>query len=137
MDGDVQLPQVSLMRWRLILMESDNELLYSPGRVHQVPDALSRLEFPEEAETHAEVDEEILCYVEVAKKFIPRSFLGREEVITRDITSREGLRSLMLRQRYLVAQKVRRKEDKRANGNIPSTFHSKQRRISWMMIPRM
>ena len=34
------------MRWRLRLSEFDFEIQYRPGRVHQVPDALSRLLTP-------------------------------------------------------------------------------------------
>ena len=33
-------PQRRLMRWRLRLVEFDFEIVYRPGRVHQVPDAL-------------------------------------------------------------------------------------------------
>ena len=47
-----------LMRWRLRLMEFDYEVIYRPGRVHQVPDALSRLEQPE-TDDDREVDDEI------------------------------------------------------------------------------
>ena len=47
-----------LMRWRLRLMECDYEVIYRPGRVHQVPDALSRLEQPETDENQ-EVDDDI------------------------------------------------------------------------------
>ena len=36
-------PQGRLMRLRLRLMEFDYEIVYLPGRVHQVPDELSRL----------------------------------------------------------------------------------------------
>ena len=36
-------PSGRLMRWRLHLSEFDFEIQYRPGRVHQVPDALSRL----------------------------------------------------------------------------------------------
>lgn len=36
-------PQGRLMIWRLLFMERDYEILYRPGRVHQVTDALSRL----------------------------------------------------------------------------------------------
>ena len=36
-------PRGRLMRWRLRLMEFDYEIVYRPGRVHQVPEALSRL----------------------------------------------------------------------------------------------
>ena len=33
-----------LMRWRLRFIDFDYEVVYGPGRVHQVPDSLSRLE---------------------------------------------------------------------------------------------
>ena len=37
-------PTGRLMRWRLRLMEFDYDIIYRPGRVHQVPDALSRIQ---------------------------------------------------------------------------------------------
>ena len=39
-------PSGRMMRWRLRLYEFDFEIQYRPGRVHQVPDALSRLITP-------------------------------------------------------------------------------------------
>lgn len=36
--------QVRVMRWRLRLMEFDYDVLYQPGLVPEVPDALSRLD---------------------------------------------------------------------------------------------
>ena len=52
-------PQGRLMRWRLRLMEFDYEILYRPGRLHQVPDAMSRLLREGDADDDATIDEEI------------------------------------------------------------------------------
>ena len=52
-------PQGRLMRWRLRLMEFDYEILYRPGRVRQVPDAMSRLLREGGTEDDATIDEEI------------------------------------------------------------------------------
>jgi len=52
-------PQGRLMRWRLRLMEFNYEIVYRPGRVHQVPDALSRIPQPDRPEEDDEVDEEL------------------------------------------------------------------------------
>ena len=45
------------------MMEVDYEIVYRPGRVHQVPDALSRFLQPESDEDN-EVDDEIPTYHE-------------------------------------------------------------------------
>ena len=50
-----------LMRWRLRLSEFDFTITYRPGRVHQVPDALSRLISPDGNDDKA-VDDEIPTY---------------------------------------------------------------------------
>ena len=47
------------MRWILRLMEFDYEIVYRPERVHQVPDALSRLLREGGAEDDATIDEEV------------------------------------------------------------------------------
>ena len=41
-------PTGRLIRWRLRLMEFEYDIIYRPGRVHQVPDALSRLQHEDE-----------------------------------------------------------------------------------------
>ena len=46
------------MRWRLRLSEFDFTITYRPGRVHQVPDALSRLISPDGNDDKA-VDDEV------------------------------------------------------------------------------
>ena len=50
-----------LMRWRLRLSEFDFTITYRPGRVHQVPDALSRLLSPDGNDEKA-VDDEVPTY---------------------------------------------------------------------------
>ena len=52
-------PNGRLMIWRLRLMEFDYEITYRPGRVHQVPDALSRIEQEGPEASDQEVDDEI------------------------------------------------------------------------------
>ena len=52
-------PQGRLMRWSLRLMEFDYKIVYSPGRVLQAPDALSRLLREVGAKDDATIDEEI------------------------------------------------------------------------------
>ena len=47
-----------LMRWRLRPSEFDFTMTYRPGRVHQVPDALSRLTSPDGNDDKADDDEE-------------------------------------------------------------------------------
>ena len=49
------------MRWRLRLSEFDFTITYRPGRVHQVPDALSRLISPDGDDDEA-VDDEVPTY---------------------------------------------------------------------------
>ena len=51
-------PAGRLMRWRLRLMEFDYEITYRPGRLHQVPDALSRIP-REQTQDSTEVDDDI------------------------------------------------------------------------------
>ena len=55
-------PQGRLMRRRLRLMEFDYEIVYRPGRVHQFPDALSRLLRERGADNDAIIDEEISSF---------------------------------------------------------------------------
>ena len=52
-------PQGRLMRLRLRLMEFDYEIVYRPGRVHQVADVFSRLLREGGTEDDATIDEEI------------------------------------------------------------------------------
>ena len=52
---------VRLMRWRLRLSEFDFTITYSPGRVHQVPDALYRLISPDGNDNKA-VEDEVPTY---------------------------------------------------------------------------
>ena len=62
LDSDHQRPPRAPNEWRLRLMEFDYEIVYRPGRVHQVPDALSRLLREGGAEDDATIDEEITSF---------------------------------------------------------------------------
>lgn len=42
-------------------MEIDYAIFYGPGRVNQVPDVLSRLEYPEDAAKYVEVKNSLLA----------------------------------------------------------------------------
>ena len=57
-------PTGRLMRWRLRLMEFSYEIIYRPGRKHQVPDALSRVPRAPDSDDDDEVDEEIPTFVD-------------------------------------------------------------------------
>jgi len=54
-------PTGRLVRWRLRLSEFDYTIVYRPGRVHQVPDALSRV--PTNGGDTAPLDDAIPCLV--------------------------------------------------------------------------
>lgn len=46
-------------RWRRGLSDFDNEVVYRPGLIHQVPDVLSKLYFPSHTEICKPIDDEI------------------------------------------------------------------------------
>ena len=50
-------PTGRLMRWRQRLLEFDYEVVYRQGRVHQLPDSLSRLERGED--DGSDIDDEL------------------------------------------------------------------------------
>lgn len=52
-------PQGRLMGCRLRLMELHYEMVYLPGQLHQVPDALEILQHPERSGDNVELDEEL------------------------------------------------------------------------------
>ena len=64
-------PSGRLMRWRLRLSEFDFEIKYRPSRVHQVPDALSRLIAP--GSDPRPVDDEIPIFGDHPVLFTTRS----------------------------------------------------------------
>lgn len=60
--------------------------MYRPGWVQQVPDALSRLEYPQEAGKHAEVDDGIPCFADVTE------YISSQPLVVTLVRDREARR---------------------------------------------
>ena len=78
-------PTGRLMRWRLRLLEFDYEILYRPGRVHQVPDALSRLRRNEDSDDESDIDDELPTFP-VGKPATVEDILHVVQAVTRSRT---------------------------------------------------
>ena len=80
-----------IMRWKLRLLEFDYEVVYRPGRVHQVPDALSRLERGEDNES--DIEDELPTFP-VGKESTVEDILHVVQAITRRQTRQSNAAKL-------------------------------------------
>ena len=86
-----------LMRWRLRLSKFDFTITYRPGRVHQVPDALSRLISPD-GNSDKPVDDEVPTYgdhehaLATTRQRTPRKHHGRLRIFPHDERKGAGVR---------------------------------------------
>ncbi len=73
----LQDPAGRLARWRILLFEFDYSIHYRPGRVHQVPDALSRV--PTTGSDENRLDDDIPCLVATQRDTELLGFVGETE----------------------------------------------------------
>ena len=92
-----------LMRWRLRLLEFEYEVVYRPGRVHQVPDALSRLKRGED--DGSDIDDEL-----------PTSPVGKEATVkdilhvVHAVTRRQNRQSNAAKRRSEAKRKAKKRD---------------------------
>ena len=81
-------PTGRLMRWLLRLLEFDYEIMYRPGRVHQLSDTLSRLMYYGEDDDDSDIDYELPTFP-VGKEATVEDILHVFHVVTQRQTRQQ------------------------------------------------
>lgn len=125
------------MRWRFWLMEFDYQIVYRPGLINQIPFPLYGWSIQMRQRNMWRWIMRPLALRMSPKTSRQRHLLWHGVGNMRRVASREGLRSRTSTLHHWESHDVQDEESKRTDGIFRRTFLSQQKRVHWMIIPKI